>query len=112
MMVFLGDYLDRGEKIVPVMEWVLSHKREPNMVFLRGNHDEMFYDSMKDLRNFQDAYDLADISLTPDVLLWLANGGKVTLKRIMATDRPAAPMMSRSLPPSPTAMTSRGDSPR
>ena len=88
MMIFLGDYLDRGEKPVPVMEWVLGHKREPNMVFLRGNHDEMFYDSMKDLRNFQDAYDLADISLTPDVLLWLANGGKVTLKRIMATDRP------------------------
>ena len=88
MMVFLGDYLDRGEMPVPVMEWVLSHRREQGMVFLRGNHDEMLYDSLKDLRHFQDAYDLADISLTPDVLLWLSNGGKVTLKKIMATSSP------------------------
>ena len=65
MMIFLGDYLDRGKGNVQVMEWVLEHFGTPNMVFLRGNHDAMFYES---LRGFE-GDSLLDLSLDPDLLL-------------------------------------------
>ena len=45
LLVFLGDYLDRGEEPVPVMEWVMEHYGQKNMIFLRGNHEQMFYDA-------------------------------------------------------------------
>ena len=33
LMVFLGDYLDRGDNPVPVMDWVLEHFGSKNMIF-------------------------------------------------------------------------------
>ena len=51
MMVFLGDYLDRGEQPVPVMEWVLEHFGQRHMIFLRGNHEQMFYNAMREKYN-------------------------------------------------------------
>ena len=48
LLVFLGDYLDRGEQPVPVMEWVLEHFGRRHMIFLRGNHELMFYKAMKE----------------------------------------------------------------
>ena len=83
MMIFLGDYLDRGKGNVQVMEWVLEHFGKPNMIFLRGNHDAMFYES---LRGFE-GDSLLDLSLDPDLLLWLANGGKATFLEIFKTGR-------------------------
>ncbi len=48
MMVFLGDYLDRGEQPVSVMEWVMEHFGQRHMIFLRGNHEQMFYKAMRE----------------------------------------------------------------
>ena len=42
MLIFLGDYLDRGENTVSVMDWVLEHRGRENMLFLKGNHEAMF----------------------------------------------------------------------
>ena len=47
LAVFLGDYLDRGKTPVPVMEWVIEHFGTRNMIFLRGNHEQMFYESLR-----------------------------------------------------------------
>ncbi|WP_303815771.1 metallophosphoesterase [Selenomonas ruminantium] len=40
LVVFLGDYLDRGKNPVPVMDWVLEHFGTKNMIFLRGNRGQ------------------------------------------------------------------------
>lgn len=41
---FLGDYVDRGERIEETVRWILSKAEEKNIVFLRGNHEQMFID--------------------------------------------------------------------
>ena len=42
-LVFIGDYIDRGPDVRGVIETLLSLKKTcPNMVCLRGNHEDMF----------------------------------------------------------------------
>ena len=83
-MVFLGDYLDRGENPVAIMEWVLAHVDTPNMIFLRGNHEQMFYES---LRSAGRDKGLVDFQLDSPKSLWLENGGNETYKAIEKTGR-------------------------
>ena len=84
LMVFLGDYLDRGDAPVPVMEWVMEHYGQKNMVFLRGNHDQMFYDAFLEVQN-SDGHNA--FSLDSSLAMWLGNGGKITYEEIRKTGR-------------------------
>lgn len=84
LMVFLGDYLDRGSEPVPVMEFVLSHQDTENMIFLRGNHEQMFFDSFRcapdKAMGFGEWFD------SPK-RLWFDNGGSITFNRIKKSGR-------------------------
>ncbi|MDD2942909.1 MAG: metallophosphoesterase family protein [bacterium] len=43
LVVFLGDYIDRGEDSRQVIEMLLNFRRHfPDTVFLQGNHEDMF----------------------------------------------------------------------
>jgi serine/threonine protein phosphatase 1 len=42
LIIFLGDYLDRGPKSFEVIEFLLKLKSENNIVCLLGNHEDMF----------------------------------------------------------------------
>ena len=61
-VIFLGDYIDRGTQTTQVMQFVLSLKDQPNITFLRGNHEQMMLEFYHD--NNDD---------------WLHNGAKTTL---------------------------------
>jgi len=65
LIIFLGDYIDRGPKSFEVIEFLLKLKSENNIVCLLGNHEDMFcrFVSVGDNRNS-----------------YMANGGKYTLK--------------------------------
>lgn len=76
MMVFLGDYLDRGLHPVQVMEWVLTHYGNKNMTFLRGNHEQMFYDAMT---THMTKENIADVLEKSPKGLWYRNGGREIL---------------------------------
>ena len=84
LIVFLGDYLDRGDTPVPVMEWVMEHYGRKNMVFLRGNHEQMFYDAFLEVQNSggHNAF-----SLNSSLARWLINGGQITYEEIRKTGR-------------------------
>ena len=84
LMVFLGDYLDRGENPVPVMEWVLEHFGSKNMIFLRGNHEQMFYEALRD-ESLKDG--LVDFRIESPKYLWGDNGGKETYRAMEETGR-------------------------
>ena len=84
LMVFLGDYLDRGEQPVPVMEWVMKNSKQKNMIFLRGNHEQMFYKAMK---SDSESGDLLSFLFGSPKTLWLNNGGDITYSEIQKTGR-------------------------
>jgi serine/threonine protein phosphatase 1 len=65
-LLFLGDYIDRGENSRAVLDLLMDLDQHFECVFLKGNHEDLF------LR----ACDGTDV----DWGLWLTNGGLKTLK--------------------------------
>ena len=41
-LVFVGDYIDRGDYSFEVIEYLIGLSKRYNCVFLKGNHEEMF----------------------------------------------------------------------
>ena len=77
-LVFLGDYIDRGENARAVLDTLLQWRdRSPQTVFLRGNHEQL----MLDARDGQGASDVGtDRAVRAELtLMWLQNGGIDTL---------------------------------
>lgn len=74
-LVFLGDYIDRGEDSCAVIETLLELRAQHNdTIFLRGNHEQMMLAARdgtppKYLAE-QDALELSEV-----FQIWLANGG-------------------------------------
>lgn len=66
-IVFLGDYIDRGEKSVEVVDWLLERSLYWNCVFLKGNHEQLFLNALNSLSE-------------EDVSRCVINGGAKTLK--------------------------------
>ena len=65
LVIFLGDYIDRGENVGEVIEWVMNNSARNNFKFLRGNHEQMMLNSFKDTG--------------ADRITWIINGGKATI---------------------------------
>ena len=63
--IFLGDYVDRGPENVKSLKWIMEQSKKPNVIALRGNHEQMMYDSIMH----------HDIN-------WLFNGGAKTLAEL------------------------------
>jgi serine/threonine protein phosphatase 1 len=74
-LLFLGDYIDRGEDSRATVERMLEIQREyPDTIFLRGNHEQMLLDARDgELPTVNDAGTMAIFS--DATLLWLQNGG-------------------------------------
>ena len=71
-LVFLGDYIDRGPQSFEVVDYLIElRKRNPNCIFLKGNHEEMF-----------EKYISGE-----DRLTYLFNGGQQTLDSYMSRQR-------------------------
>ena len=64
-LIFLGDYIDRGEHSCEVVEFLLALKKRHDIIFLKGNHEAMLLDYL-DGKN--------------DGSNWLFNGGRNTIK--------------------------------
>lgn len=63
-LVFIGDYIDRGPRSKEVVDYLIDlGRREPSVVFLKGNHELM-------LQHYLDGTDSAT---------FLFNGGQATL---------------------------------
>jgi serine/threonine protein phosphatase 1 len=78
-LVFIGDYIDRGENTRAVIETLLDlRRRHENVVFLRGNHEQLMLDARDGPP--PEASPLAGFILhTEQTLNWLQNGGVDTL---------------------------------
>lgn len=65
LLVFLGDYIDRGPDSRTVIDYCLSLKEQYPAVFIKGNHEEMLLASLEDESYFS---------------YWIQYGGDKTLK--------------------------------
>ena len=63
IVVFLGDYIDRGDFSFEVIDFLIDLGKKHNCVFLKGNHELMFMDYLS--------------GINEDVWLW--NGGRKTI---------------------------------
>jgi len=64
VLVFLGDYIDRGGSSYEVIDYLISISKKHQSVFLKGNHEDM-------LMRYLKGEDLRDI--------YLINGGQETI---------------------------------
>lgn len=75
VLVFLGDYIDRGEDSRAVIETLLEvREQRPSTLFLRGNHEQLLLDARSD--------DPPEWGIPGETILfgektqlWLQNGG-------------------------------------
>jgi serine/threonine protein phosphatase 1 len=63
-IIALGDYIDRGNDSMGVLDWMLSASKKYNLITLLGNHEQM----MQEALNCPEAY-----------YFWIMNGGDNTL---------------------------------
>jgi len=85
VVVFLGDYIDRGPASKAVIDRLLRLRCEgPRCIFLKGNHEDMFLGFLGRSGLYGDAF--------------LANGGETTLRSYGLASR-AGPLTAELLPP-------------
>ncbi|MDE0827561.1 MAG: metallophosphoesterase family protein [Akkermansiaceae bacterium] len=48
LLVFLGDYVDKGPDVPGVLNRLIDISESRNAIFLRGNHDQLMLDARKD----------------------------------------------------------------
>lgn len=67
LIIFLGDYIDRGNEVAETLKWILEQSTKKNFIFLAGNHElimlETFYGQMNKID-------------------WLFNGGRETIRAL------------------------------
>jgi serine/threonine protein phosphatase 1 len=80
-VVFLGDYIDRGPDSFKVVDYLVDlKKRYPQIIFLKGNHEDM-------LENYLSG---------ADRMTYLINGGQQTLDSYLSRERqPDEPLIPR-----------------
>ena len=85
-LVFLGDYIDRGEDSRAVIETLMELRKEhENTVFLRGNHEQLMLDA-RDGPAPEPSEQPGYVMHSPAMLTWLQNGGVDTLLNYDVSD--------------------------
>src|SRR5689334_10940932 len=54
IQVFMGDYVDRGPDSFRTLELLIERSQKHEAVFLKGNHEEMMLEVLKDPTYLQD----------------------------------------------------------
>jgi serine/threonine protein phosphatase 1 len=81
-LVFLGDYIDRGENSRGVVDYLLGlREKHPDTIFLMGNHEKMFIDFLAGVEQ----------------ALFIHNGGGSTIRSYMGSMENPRMVMHRGL---------------
>jgi serine/threonine protein phosphatase 1 len=83
-LVFLGDYIDRGEEGKEVIDFLIELADEIPCIFLRGNHEDMF---------------LTFLEFGSNRTVYFANGGMKTIESYIRPEAfISAELVARALP--------------
>jgi serine/threonine protein phosphatase 1 len=84
-LIFLGDYIDRGENSAAVIDLLIQLQRErADTVFLRGNHEQLMLDARDSAPS--EPGPPGFIMHSSETTHWLENGGMDTLLSYKVTD--------------------------
>ena len=67
--VFLGDLLTYGCQPLMVLDILKAYKKSHNCIFIKGNHDQFYFD----LADGKDSFDYAIPGFVSESILWTAN---------------------------------------
>ena len=89
LVIFLGDYIDRGAGVAEVLEFIMEHKK--NFIFLRGNHEQMMLDAFCDdwefmekiLNGEKNQLTTRDAAEHENPTVWIINGGRETVSALV-----------------------------
>jgi len=85
-VVFLGDYIDRGENSRGVIETLLAFRKEhSNTIFLRGNHEQLMLEARTE-GSPQPASRAGYMLFGERTMNWLQNGGTDALESYEVED--------------------------
>jgi serine/threonine protein phosphatase 1 len=71
LLVFLGDYIDRGPSVKEVIDFLIDLASEVPCIFLRGNHEDMF---------------LEFLEFGTNKAVYFANGGMKTVESYLSPE--------------------------
>lgn len=66
-LIFVGDYIDRGDKVFKTVEYMLELDKQFNCIFIKGNHEDMWINYLKHNSRIE------------EIGTFFGNGGKSTL---------------------------------
>lgn len=85
--IFLGDYIDRGDKNVETINRLIQHKKDRSeSIFLLGNHEELLLGSI-DKKYIDKTSALHNISQKEIRKIWFNNGGDLTFIEYKSFDK-------------------------
>ena len=97
LIIFVGDYIDRGEGVAETLTWVLNMRGRKNFVFLRGNHEQMLLHAFSgDERDFTEKFFGGDVETLSredlfrhgETAAWIIyNGGNQTIRALRELQR-------------------------
>lgn len=95
LCIFLGDYIDRGDKIGETLTWIIEQSKKKNFVFIAGNHELMMLDAFhKDRALMEQILSGEKTQLTnrdaeeyKAATLWICNGGYKTINALIRLQR-------------------------
>lgn len=81
VLYILGDVIDRNENGIDILLYIMEHS---NIHFIMGNHEDMFYKTVKNNNLVLDKDNT--FSFNHDMDLWFSNGGEVTARDFLTRD--------------------------
>ncbi|MBR0289892.1 MAG: serine/threonine protein phosphatase [Selenomonadaceae bacterium] len=95
LCVFLGDYIDRSDKVGETLIWIMEQRKKKNFVFIAGNHELMMLDAFhKDRVLMEQILSGEKTQLTnrdaeeyKAATLWICNGGYKTVNALLNLQR-------------------------
>lgn len=91
LCIFLGDYIDRSNKVDEMLTWIIEQSKKKNFVFIAGNHELMMLDAFhKDRALMEQILSGEKTQLTnrdaeeyKAATLWICNGGYKTINALL-----------------------------
>lgn len=95
LCIFLGDYIDRGDKIGETLTWIMEQSKKKNFVFIAGNHEKMMLDAFHKDREFMNQIFSGektqltnrDVEEHEAAAVWICNSGYKTVNALLRLQR-------------------------